>query len=225
MAEEHHRPGREAVLAALRATGGQVSAADLAGSLSLHPNTVRGHLELLVAAGYASRAPEHRDERGRPRILYRLAGDSPERCEGYRTLATVLAIELAGLAGADRQAADAAGRVWASWLSTTGRLSPAADADEALALVRSIFEGLGFEVATEPLGDRLYLARCPYTEQVDRFPGVCDLHLGLLRGAFHETGDHVRVTDVTVNARPGLCIAHLRAGPGPTRPETPEETA
>ncbi len=230
---EQPNAGRGNVLAALQAATEPVSAADLAPTLHLHPNTVRGHLELLVVSGYATRQIEERDVRGRPRVLYRAVDsgahdraavdEAVQSAEGYRALATALAAELARLAPTSQEAADAAGRYWATAMARDGRLSPVGAADEAIATVGAVFEELGFEVAAEPLGDRLYLSNCPYLDQVKVYRGVCDVHLGLLRGAFAETGDRVRVTDVTVEARPGLCVAHL-APPGEDLPAGPTET-
>ena len=44
---------------------------DVAAEVGLHVNTVREHLDRLVAAGFVASEPEVRTTRGRPRLLYR----------------------------------------------------------------------------------------------------------------------------------------------------------
>ncbi|WP_448655777.1 helix-turn-helix transcriptional regulator [Microbacterium lacticum] len=44
--------------------------AELVSATSLHPNTVREHLQRLIDDGYVVSATEHRTTRGRPRVLY-----------------------------------------------------------------------------------------------------------------------------------------------------------
>lgn len=214
--------GRTAVLEALRASDTAQSAADLALRLGLHPNTVRGHLELLVHLGYATRATEERSERGRPKILYQAVVADLGVTEAYRGLATALAAELAVLGANDQATADRAGEKWAGALAKEGRLSPQPDAASAVENVASLFSDLGFRVTTEPMGDRLYLEQCPYREIVGQYPSVCDLHLGLMRAAFAETGGEVEVDRLDIDIRPGLCVAALRPTPQTQHPEEKE---
>jgi predicted ArsR family transcriptional regulator len=226
--------GAAAVLDAVLASRAPRSATELAGGLGLHANTVRGHLEVLVRRGAVRREIEPRTVRGRPRVLYSAAAGNPHdpaadpaglgepsaaRPPGgdtYRTLATALALELAYLGAADQRSADAAGAAWAHSLVSQGRLRPAATADAAVRQVAEVFDELGFDPATEPLGDRLYLRACPYAEQVAAFPGICQLHLGLLRAAFAAAGGQVAVPAMAVQARPGLCVAQLQQPPAAT---------
>jgi predicted ArsR family transcriptional regulator len=222
MAEERaHTGGRETVLAALRSAQSPLTVGELADDLGLHANTVRGHLELLVHLGLAAREAEVRTRRGRPRILYSAEGNQPAKADAYRTLATVLADELSIVAPVDQSSSDEAGDRWASALVAEGRLTPTDDADAALAEVAELFDELGFDTTTEPLGDRLYLQACPYASIRATFPGVCELHLSLLRGALSATGSGLRVSGLDVEPKPGLCIAHLQQ----PKHDTSEETA
>jgi predicted ArsR family transcriptional regulator len=50
---------------------------EVVGSVGLHVNTVREHLDKLVAAGLVARRPEHRTIRGRPRLLYTALARDP----------------------------------------------------------------------------------------------------------------------------------------------------
>lgn len=212
--------GRDSVLAALREAVEPQTVTQLAETVGLHPNTVRGHVELLVHLGLASRESEVRTRRGRPRILYSAASIEPVSTDAYRTLATVLATELSMIGPADQSTADQAGASWAQALVDEGRLGPAATREEALEVVAALFDELGFDTSTEPLGDRLYLQACPYTSIRAAFPGVCELHLGLLRGALAATESGIGVDHMEVEPRPGLCIAHLDRTPTPPHEET-----
>lgn len=210
--------GRETVLAALRESTAALTVKDIADQVGLHPNTIRGHLDLLTHLGLVTREAERRTVRGRPRIFYRAVGESPAEADAYRTLATLLASELSMVATPGQEAADQAGATWAQSLVTAGRLTPTPDPDAAVDAVAQLFDQLGFATATEPLGDRLYLQQCPYAAARSSIPSVCELHLGLLRGALAATDSGVQVTSLDVEPRPGLCVAHLQA-PCSTDPE------
>ena len=214
------RQGREAVMHVLRQAAEPMSVADIADAVGLHVNTVRGHLDLLVHLGAVSRQTEHTGGRGRPKVLYQLSPEENSQQDAYRTLAAALANELSILGGTDQATADEAGRLWAEALLQEGRLSPTSSPDEALSQVTSLFNELGFAASTEPLGDRVYLTSCPYAVMRDAFPTVCDIHLGLMRGAFSVTSSDIEVDDFDIDARPGLCVARLSR---PTRSD-PKET-
>lgn len=211
------RAGREAVLVVLRRADGPVSATDVAEALGLHPNTVRGHLELLVRLGYATRAAEDRAERGRPRVLYAPVEAGGRPVEAYRSLATALVAELSSQGSGDSTAAHTGGEIWARSLVSSGRLRPVDDPEAAVAQVAGLADELGFDVATEPLGDRIYLRCCPYADLVDELPQTCTLHLGLLQAAFTQVGGGVTIEEIAMNIRPGVCLVRLHRpdlGPG-----------
>lgn len=214
--ERESRQGRQAVLDVIREADHPMAVADIAEQVGLHVNTVRGHLELLVHLGVVSRQTEHRGGRGRPRVLYELAPDEPRHQDAYQTLATALANELSILGGPDQQTADQAGRLWAEALVREGRLRPTSSQEEAVKQVTDLFTDLGFDASTEPLADRIYLKSCPYAAIREAFPGVCDIHLGLMRGSLAVIGSDLSVRDFDVDVRPGLCVAHLAISSAPT---------
>jgi predicted ArsR family transcriptional regulator len=207
--ERESRQGRQAVLQTIRDADRPLAVAEIAEQVGLHVNTVRGHLELLVHLGVVSRQTEHRGGRGRPRVLYEQAPDEPRRQDAYQTLATALANELSILGGPDQQTADEAGRLWAEALVREGRLRPTSSPDDAVQQVTALFSDLGFDASTDPLSDRIYLKACPYAAIREAFPGVCDIHLGLMRGSLAVIGSDLSVRDFDVEVRPGLCVAHL----------------
>src|SRR5207247_7545080 len=69
---------RAHVLDLLRAAGSPAGVRDIADQAGLHPNTARFHLDALVDAGLAARAPKERTTPGRPSVAYRaVAGGGP----------------------------------------------------------------------------------------------------------------------------------------------------
>ena len=214
---------RDDVQEALRALDRPAAATEVAAALDLHPNTARGHLELLVHLGQATRAIEERDRRGRPRVLYAATAMTATAVEAFRTLATVLALELAAVAKGDPDGATTASREWADSLVKAGRLRPEGDREASVREVGSLFADLGFGVSTEPLGDRLYLRRCPFAAQIADLPAICELHHSLLSAAFAATGGHVEVPTLEVLPRPDLCVAALRDVSRPALPLPPQE--
>ena len=217
--ERASRQGRQAVLQVIREAHRALSVAEIAEQVGLHVNTVRGHVELLVHLGNVSRETEHRGERGRPRVLYELASDEPRQQDAYRTLAAVLANELSIIGRTDQRTADEAGLLWARALVEEGHLRPASSPADAVEQVTMLFSELGFDATTEPLADRIYLRACPYSAIRDAFPGVCEIHLGLMRGSLAATDSDLVIRDFDIDARPGLCVAHLGAA---THEETKE---
>src|SRR5690606_21151214 len=87
-------PARRQVLAVLQEASGPLDAAAVAARLGLHVTTARFHLDQLVAAGLAVREVAAERRRGRPRILFAIAGparDEHSREQLIRVLADALA--------------------------------------------------------------------------------------------------------------------------------------
>src|SRR5665811_495150 len=79
---------RSRVLEVLQDSGTQLNVNDMAAKMGLHTNTVRLHLDALVAAGLADSEAEKRDLRGRPRKLYSANANSANAGRrSYRLLA------------------------------------------------------------------------------------------------------------------------------------------
>jgi predicted ArsR family transcriptional regulator len=103
---------RVAVLETLRESGGPLGVRELAERMGLHTNTVRKHLDLLVANGFVTRLRDEATRRGRPRFVYAAVPESSPaqtQLRNYRLLASVFA---AFLDDADdpQAAAEEAGR-------------------------------------------------------------------------------------------------------------------
>jgi predicted ArsR family transcriptional regulator len=206
---------RRRVLRLVADAGRPLDVAELAELTGLHPNTLRGHLQLLVDLGELERLTEDRATPGRPRVLYRAKAEVPD--DPYRLLAAELASGIAHSHGDDP--AEAAGRHWGRRLREAARLDDVPhDAATVTALAARGLDQLGFASTTEPLGDRLYLTQCPFIELARENRSVCAVHAGLLRGLFAELGGEIELDRLDVFVRPDLCVAHLR------RPTTPAET-
>ena len=170
-------PARRSIVALLAEADDAVTVAELTAKLGLNHNAVRKHLAQLVAADLVVEARETRTTRGRPRLLYRLAPDSPAGSEqSYRRLATMLATVLA--TGADPVAV---GR----------RASTATVSEPGLEGLAARLATDGFAPSVRRRGSRteIVLGACPYADAAEANPEVvCGLHLGLAEAAGDAAG-------------------------------------
>lgn len=193
---------RARILLAVENAADPMTVEDIADRTGLHANTVRAHLDVLMAAGSISRTAADAHGRGRPRWLYRAASpvSSP-----FQVLAEALSMQLT-------QVADPAlaGRAADQWAQALPDLPRAATPDEAVAEATDALNGLGFTAVANPRGDAITLTDCPYAELVDANPIICDIHAALVARLLTQTGQPVTVESVVVWTRPGMCAAHLR---------------
>lgn len=199
---EHARTGgdsRSAVLAHIEAAEAAVRVEEIAEAVGLHPNTVRGHLDALLAAGRITRMPDQRATRGRPHWLY-----SATASASIRELARALDAELEMAS-----APDVARLAAATWAEVGPDVMAAATPDEAVDRATQALADFGFQAERNPLGDQISLTLCPYAELVDEHPVICDIHARLLSEVLHRTRQPVALTRLDVFPRPGLCVAHL----------------
>jgi predicted ArsR family transcriptional regulator len=211
---------RTACLHVLRGTDGALGVADVAEAVGLHQYTVRGHLDVLVEAGYAVRRTEAPRGPGRPRIVYE-ATSAPEDGSNYKLIAEVLAEYVASTAANPAQAAAAAGRAWA-----TGTHDPAdqpaetphPDAHAVLdGLVRLLADG-GFQPEVVHGGNEIHLHHCPFGDLAVTHPDiVCGAHLGILQASVAQLGGPVSSTRLLPLVQPQLCIARIDGEPAPAR--------
>lgn len=197
---------RERVLAALSAADDALTIVELAQRLDVHPNTVRFHLTKLVAAGRVELVPPDHRGPGRPPQLFRaVPGMDPSGPRHYRVLAEILLGELAERDDGETHA-ETAGRAWGSRLAATA--SPPADTTQAL---MSLLAELGFspEMTGASESSPIALRHCPFLELVDAGPGlVCQMHLGMMRGALQGWDADVTVGRLQPFATPDRCLAH-----------------
>ncbi|HMH39019.1 MAG TPA: helix-turn-helix domain-containing protein [Streptosporangiaceae bacterium] len=177
---------RAHVLDLLRAAGSPAGVRDIAGQAGLHPNTARFHLDALVDAGLAARAPKERTTPGRPSMAYRaVAGGETMGRRRYRLLAEMLTSLIAGM------------------LPKPG---------EAVERLTATLAEIGFapEAVTDGTQYQLRLRQCPFREVAENHQDVvCQLHLGLMQGALAQMRAPVTADRLQPFAEPSLCIAYL----------------
>lgn len=189
---------RQAILDALRTSHDGLDTNQLAGTVHLHPNTIRWHLGRLADAGLVQATPERRHGRGRPSVVHRLTGDGiAGGRDEYRLLATMLTDVVAD----DRAGPARAYEAGVRW----GRHLRQAEPDASLA---HLLDQEGFEAVQH--GDEVEMRRCPFYALAEAMPEViCTLHHGIIDGALDEAGSEQTVERLDPFVEPGLCIAHL----------------
>ncbi len=216
------------LLAALRRADHPLTVTEAAAQVGLHPNTARVHLEHLVEVGLVARHREDRVRPGRPRSLYRAlaqgagtsdpgaqsSGDDDSR-EDYKTLASLLARELAAAPDAGPAAVEA-GHRWARAQNERAQ-PPVTTPEETVLAVVDLMDELGFRPEHDADAGEVLLHRCPFEEVARESRSVvCGVHLGLLEGTFAQLDGGVVVEGLDAFRRdePLMCavrLASLRA--------------
>jgi predicted ArsR family transcriptional regulator len=159
---------------------------DVAGAVGVHRTVAHRHLERLVALGYLA-VGQRRGRSGKPAKLYRLTGQEIEVSYPVRRFARLAALlaESLGAHGAEgvRTAREAGRAYGASLISRPSR---------STAAVLRRLAPLGAEYTSvehdQVLAQNcIFRQACAVAEQV-----VCELHAGLLEGAFQQAGLSVR---------------------------------
>lgn len=189
-----------------------VSIQELCDLSGLHPNTVRTHLDSLLAAGEVEREQAPSQGRGRPLWFYRAA---VAKISPYEMLAQILASQL-GQAD-DPSLTTRAAKHWADVAATQGTVS-ARDCDETVDQVAQSLRNVGFTVSLNPMHDEVTITECPYASLVAEHPKICDVHAALIDELLTRSGRPISMDHVDVGAKPGVCVAYLdRADRSPAR--------
>jgi predicted ArsR family transcriptional regulator len=211
-------PRRREVLDVLRAAPSPLGVAETAERIGVHPNTVRFHLDILVAEGLVERRAEPSPGPGRPRTVYTARpGMDRGGMRDYRLLARIL---LSRWASADpataREEAIQTGRAWGGHLVQPPPPFEEPTADRSVAALLALLGELGFvpraEGADESGGPprRIRLRHCPFLELAEEHGKlVCPLHLGLMQGALTRLDAPLTATGLEPFAEPDSCVAHL----------------
>jgi predicted ArsR family transcriptional regulator len=193
---------RQRVLSVIEASTEPLTVELLTERTGLHANTVRGHLEVLLASGAVEREAADSAGRGRPRWLYRSGHQAPSP---FRALAEALSAQLTFVR--DPSLAEAAAERWSHALPD---LPIAGTPDEAVSEATDALNRLGFNAIASPVGNAIAVTGCPYGDIVDDNPVICDIHTALVARLLQQTGQPVTVESMDVWSRPGMCVAHLR---------------
>ncbi|MGF3056038.1 hypothetical protein [Microbacterium sp. YY-01] len=117
---------RESVLRTVENAQHAVDTAQLVAATGLHENTVRGHLDQLLADGYLQRRKKASSGRGRPSWVWTLAA-APDAAATYANLAAALASALVNGGSSPHDAAYQAGLEWGTRMAH----EQPADSDDA----------------------------------------------------------------------------------------------
>ena len=184
----------------------------IAEQLGVHPNTVRFHLDSLVADGQAKQAEHGRKGPGRPPLMFQAVRQMDRGgTRHYRLLAEILTMALA--ADRDPRAeAMAAGREWGRNLESAPEAAETMSADQAIDHLVGVLDELGFapERRTSDGEQSVGLRHCPFLELAEtRGSVVCPIHLGLMQGALETWAAPVSVDRLDAFVEPDLCLAHV----------------
>ena len=204
---------RQEILDALRSADAPRSILDLARELSLHPNTVRFHLQALTDRGQVERVEPSRTSPGRPPLMFRAhRGMDPAGPRNYLLLADTLATRLS----ADHQSTDKAieaGQAWGRRLTAATPAAQAAKGDGQITdRLIGMLDDLGFSPQLLNSADhaQIGLKHCPFLDLVPQHADViCPVHLGLMQGAMAAMKSGITVERLEPFAELDLCLAHL----------------
>lgn len=175
---------RRAIYELLVAAAAPLSTAEVAELASLHPNTVRPHLERLRDAGLVECVIEATGSVGRPQHRYRVAGTVAASDEAASLLLTRALLSAAVDAGVDGDDLVDIGR-------EQGHREGAAARGSALDALDAQQQRLGFAPSTVHFGANATMTfeRCPFRDLAEEHPDlVCGLHSGFVEGLIDEVG-------------------------------------
>jgi predicted ArsR family transcriptional regulator len=188
---------------------------DLAQETGLHENTVRNHLEALVALGSVRRKRATGAGRGRPAWEYDASPRVTEldtRVRDYAGLATALAWHISTNSEDPEADAEAAGFVWGRKLAADNPIEDASPEDSRGLVVEFMTE-LGFDPQGDVEDGRFTLQRCPLLDAATELPEiVCGVHRGLVRGLFDYCGAESSGVALLPFALQDGCVLTLPSG-------------
>lgn len=183
----------------------------------LHENTVRGHLEQLLADGHIVRSQGTSTGRGRPPWLWSATRDSAQTdADDYAQLASVLAKTIHQTSPTPLTTAQQAGQEWGTKIAQSKNLAervqaaPQTSGQEPRRVLIDLLDELGFAPQETKTGSEIDLLRCPLLQTATEYPEVvCNVHLGLVHGAAQAIGVDAQQSTLTPFSRPGVCSLHL----------------
>jgi predicted ArsR family transcriptional regulator len=207
---------RVEILHVLQQADGPVAVDVVAAQVTRHPNTVREHLDRLVAARFAVRTCESRTTRGRPRMLYeavpRAAGATlDERVRA--SLTRLLLSEYDDLDQFDDRTPEAGGPSDGTSIAglTCADVKNGGSLREQLAALEVHLEDVGFDPQIDTDGRTVHLHRCPFENLArDRTEVMCAVHLDVVRGVMAEQGGPLTAERLEPFVGPQHCLLHLR---------------
>jgi predicted ArsR family transcriptional regulator len=181
----------------------------------LHPNTVRFHLNRLVAAGLATREVEQHNGPGRPRLTFAAVPqqDMERGRRSYQLLADMLAGFIADTSPDAAGQAVELGRTWGRYLATKPAPAKRVTEEESLRELLHVLDEIGFSprlAADDDQQPQVLLRHCPFLEVASAHSEVvCSLHLGVMQGVLIEQRAPLEASDLQPFVEPSLCVATL----------------
>ncbi|MGJ6980495.1 helix-turn-helix transcriptional regulator [Aestuariimicrobium soli] len=188
---------RAQVLQTVQQSGAPVGVAEVAAALSLHPNSVRHHLEELSAAGHLSRVVESRGQQGRPPARYTVTAQAPTLGQTHLVeLAQVLIDEFVVEADSRDSRLVKAGRGWGRRLADDG--GDTTQADDDLVVVARVLGERGFSALADER--RVTFVKCPFRGVLagEQLQAACHLHRGFIEGVLEQRQSSERLDDLQV---------------------------
>jgi predicted ArsR family transcriptional regulator len=175
---------------------------DAAKAAGVHRTVAHGHLERLVALGYLA-VGQRRGKSGKPANLYRLAGQQIDFSYPVRRFARLAGLLAEGLQTRGQEGIEAAreaGRRYGASLVSK-------PADSPLSVLRELAPlGADYIMAAD---DQVLARNCIFRQACEEAGDVvCELHAGLLEGAFQQAGLTVR-TEALRNYAESGCAYRL----------------
>ncbi|MBO1750994.1 helix-turn-helix domain-containing protein [Actinotalea sp. BY-33] len=199
---------RVAILELLEERGAPVPLTEVAAAVGLHVNTVREHLDRLVAGGFVGSEPEASHRRGRPRLLYRaLETPAPVVPEvgASEHLKRALVLGYGRPMDCPAETAERDGRALGADL-----VRDAPPQGDQLGAFAEHLTALGFSPEVGSEGRTVCLGSCPVRDLARARPEVvCNLHLGLVRGVLAGLPGPWVVDRVETPEPGGRCVLHL----------------
>jgi len=182
---------------------GTMTVGDLADATGLHPNTAREHLDRLIGDGFVTCEPEHKDTKGRPRMLYSAAAGADHRVGSIREAKVQAALHRA----------DQLRRLFP--ITDVTHSEPGTPAACGAALQRQLdaledhLDQSGFDSVMADDGLRVHLHDCPYSAMVSAHPEVCGVHFRLIQGVLDQADGPIRAEALHILEGPNTCTVDL----------------
>lgn len=192
---------RQQVLETIRTSKKARTVSELARVIQVHGNTVRFHLDSLLADGLIEIEEDDSEARpvGRPAVRYRaVARVVPSQMRHTETLVKLFLSDLATDPDGSERAVEIGkrwGRVQAGETTVTQK---DANLHKDVQSLSALLDDMGFESDT-PTNTQIMVKSCPFLDDVDvkelsesvskgetDLPHVCAVHLGVMEGALEE---------------------------------------
>lgn len=168
---------------------------ELTDALGLHPNTVREHVNRLIAQGHILQHLDRRKTRGRPRLLFRLATGLPG--------ASSPIIRSKVVAAARR------GDLMRRLMPETIAHGLTLEEMHQLDAISEHLEETGFGADVEEADLEIHISDCVHAEDAATRNSRCAVHLMMMQSVLAEAGGNLTVSEVLPAASDGVCVVQL----------------